>query len=568
MPQLNELLSQLESEQNDRFNLFTQLLAVNDPDHQFELEAEKSAFFVDYNYEIGSSSFSIGDFYYNELISKGNLGDILSYWNRRRLESTNPIMKFTYSILLWELKTSLPVKTIIPEVVQGIADTAIQIASLVNSGLIMHDIMFYLNYALSITLKAKQMELSNKLKDSIMSFCGRKDLFEKQGIWYPVFLYLLSNKTILGLSDQEIKSILDFINELLHLDQHPNEIIRIGESLCNYYSKSQDVTSIRVVLDTVYNRLQKYGSSALGTAVLYLGFQKIVNNYGYPELSLKITHKMESNGKKILGEMNTHVIEFPQEVQDEMENWKMNTKQKITDLLSKYDFDEVFSLIVVARIPLKEAIIKDKETNSSICERFPSIVAQINVNSEGLPVTSNAEIMDEESELIKWLVDRTFKTGSFFFRFWFRELFTQFKESQDGISNLVSSSTYLKERHKEIINRGLQYYFANDYIAAIHLFIPQIEDVLRTIVELKGGVVIKPNKVGGYDKKNLDELLRSDELKTILDDSFLLYMKALLSHRRGYNLRNEVCHGLVDSFTDLLSLRLMHIISYLALLDI
>lgn len=322
-----------------------------------------------------------------------------------------------------------------------------------------------------------------------------------------------------------------------------------------------------MVLDKVFNRLHEYGASGPGMAVLYSGFQKIVDNHGYPELSLKITQKMESNGKKILGEMHTRNIELPQYLQDQMENWKKDTKQIITDSLAKYDFDEVLSSLVVSQIPLKEAIVTDRETNATIFERITGVVSQINVNSEGLPVTSNAELEDEESLLIKWLVERMFHTESFFFRFWFRELFAQYDESQDRISKLVSSSDNLKDRHKVIINKGIHFYFDKDYTAAIHLFIPQIEDVIRTVLEARGGIILKPNKLGGYDKKNLDELLRSDELRTIIDDSFLLYLKAVLSHRHGYNLRNEVCHGLMDNFNDTISLRLLHIVCYLSIIE-
>ncbi len=567
MPLLNEVLDQLEAETVDRFEIFSRLLIVSDPDHLFELEAEKSAFFVDYNYELGTSRFSVGDFYFNELTRKGNLSDILIYLNKRRLTSANPVMKFTYSILLWELKAGLPDRTIIPVVVQDIVEAALQIASLVDRGVIMHDIMFYLNYALVVASKSKQTELNKRLKDSIMCYCGRVDLLDKQGIWYPVYLHLLNNIRQMGLSDQEIVSILDFVSELLKLEKYPNEIIRIGESLCNYYNKNQDVESIRMVLDKVYTRLQEYGSSGIGMAVLYLGFQKIVNNYGYPELSLKITKKMESNGKTLVSEMHTRNMELPQHLKDQMENWKIETKQRITDLLAKYDFNEVFSLIVVNQIPRKEAIIQTREANSTIFERIPGVVAQINLNSEGNPVTTNAELDDEESLLIKWLVEKKFHAESFFFRFWFRELFAQYNESQDRISQLVSTSIYLKDRHKVIISKGIKYYFDKDYITAIHLFIPQIEDILRTIVEIRGGIILKPNKLGGYDKKNLDELLRCEDIKTILDDSFLLYMKAVLSHRRGYNLRNEVCHGLMENFNDTISLRLLHIISYLSLIE-
>lgn len=190
MPLLNEVLLQLENETIDRFEIYTSLLLINDPGHLFELEAEKAAFFVEYNYDLGTSSFSMGDFYFNELTGKEKLCEILLYWNKRRLDSKNPLMRFTYSILLWELKAHLHDKTILPVVVQDIAEAALQITSLINSGVIMHYIMFYLNYALVVASKAKQTEINNRLKDSIMSFCGRVDLLDKQGIWYPVYQYL------------------------------------------------------------------------------------------------------------------------------------------------------------------------------------------------------------------------------------------------------------------------------------------------------------------------------------------------------------------------------------------
>lgn len=564
---LNEVLNQLEKESIDRFDIYTRLLLVNDTEQLFELEAEKSAFFTEYDFELGTSKFTIGDFYFNELTTKDELSEILLYWNKRRLDSNNPLMKFTYSILLWELKAHLHDKTIIPDVVKDITDTSLLIASSVGRDYPMYEVMFHLNYALIVASQANLLELSHKLKDCVMSFCGRMDLLDNQGIWYPVYQYLLINKKHIGLTDQETDLILAFINEMLNKEKYPPEIIRIGELLCNYYRKSQDVGSIRMVLDKVFNRLQEYGSSGIGMAVLYLGFLQVVNNYGYPDLSLKITQKMESNGKRILSEMHTRSMELPQDLQDQMENWKKDTKQRITDLLAKYDFDEVLSSLVVSQIPLKEAIVTDRETNATIFERIPSVVAQINVNSEGLPVTSNTELEDEESLLIKWLVERMFPTESFFFRFWFCELFAQCDESQDRISKLVSSSDNLKDRHKVIINKGIHFYFDKDYTAAIHLFIPQIEDVVRTIIEARGGIILKPNKYGGYDKKNLDELLRSDEIRTILDDSFLLYLKAILSHRHGYNLRNEVCHGLMDNFIDIISLRLLHIVCYLSMIE-
>ncbi len=570
MPLLSEILIQLESELFKKVDAYTLLKTVNDPGHQFELEAEISAFTVDYSYEYESMSFNINDNYLKNQISKENLKEIINYWNSRRITSNNPVMKFTYSILIWELKKSLTDKSTIPSIVNDIAETAIQIASLDNKKITMDDTMFYLNYALAVNLNKNERELIIKLKDSIMSFCYKDALLESPGSWYPVFFNLFSNKTLMDLKEKEIIDILKFINKLLETEKYPNEIIKIGKSLCSYYSNTSEnnKNSIYEVLDKVYKRIQEYGSSGICMLLLYQDFQKLVNNNGYSKLSLIITDNIKSYSEIMLNEMNSYTIQKPKHIQDCVEIWKIDTKQKITNDLTKYDFEKVLNKIVIDEIPKIEDIISDLNTNSSLFEQIPGIIKHITTNSEGLPETSNAQDDNEESKLIQWLVKNIFNTSSFFFRFQFQELFTQYSESQDRLSKLVMESTYLKERHKEIINMGLKFHFNKNYIASIHLFLPQIEDILRNIVVNKGGVDTKLNRVGGYDKLNLDELLRSNEIKNNIDKSLLLYIKAILSHRHGYNLRNNVCHGLMDNFNDLLSFRLLHIIFCLIKLDI
>ena len=63
MPLLNEVLLQLENETIDRFEIYTRLLLINDPGHLFELQAEKAAFFVEFNYDIGTSRTWTFDFW-------------------------------------------------------------------------------------------------------------------------------------------------------------------------------------------------------------------------------------------------------------------------------------------------------------------------------------------------------------------------------------------------------------------------------------------------------------------------------------------------------------------------
>src|SRR5690606_12004382 len=106
------------------------------------------------------------------------------------------------------------------------------------------------------------------------------------------------------------------------------------------------------------------------------------------------------------------------------------------------------------------------------------------------------------------------------------------------------------------------------YINSVHLLIPQIEDAIRNLVEISGGSILKPSKNGGFNYKTLDELLREKVVIDALGDDVTLYFRVLLTDQRGWNLRNEVCHGIppTNVFSAHVADRIIHVLLYLALL--
>ncbi len=80
----------------------------------------------------------------------------------------------------------------------------------------------------------------------------------------------------------------------------------------------------------------------------------------------------------------------------------------------------------------------------------------------------------------------------------------------------------------------------------LHLLIPQLENACLNIVEDAGGNIYKENKMGGYNIKVLNDILRDPLLINCLGSDAALYFQVLFSDLRGSNLRNEICHGLRD----------------------
>jgi hypothetical protein len=92
----------------------------------------------------------------------------------------------------------------------------------------------------------------------------------------------------------------------------------------------------------------------------------------------------------------------------------------------------------------------------------------------------------------------------------------------------------------------LNAYFCEDYLVAIHLLIPQIEEAIRNLIEYSGGNVLKPSRNGGYQLRTFDDLLRDDLIERGLGENFANYFRILFTDQRGWNLRNEVCHGMAN----------------------
>ncbi len=95
---------------------------------------------------------------------------------------------------------------------------------------------------------------------------------------------------------------------------------------------------------------------------------------------------------------------------------------------------------------------------------------------------------------------------------------------------------------------GLAAYEAGDYLKAIHVLIPQVENCLRRLLELLN---LSPTKSsdqgdGTYELKNMYDALNEEGVRESLDDKVWYFLKALYVYNRGLNLRNLMSHGIAE----------------------
>jgi len=136
----------------------------------------------------------------------------------------------------------------------------------------------------------------------------------------------------------------------------------------------------------------------------------------------------------------------------------------------------------------------------------------------------------------------------------------------DSLVSYMSSSPFFDEDKLEMTRVGIERYFADDHVSAIHILVPQLEDVLRRIIDKLGLPTTSRTPEGLTREKPLKEVLDTPELKALLGDRVWFYFKYVLEHQLGENLRNDVAHGLItkDRCTRQLTEMVLHLLLRLA----
>lgn len=107
-------------------------------------------------------------------------------------------------------------------------------------------------------------------------------------------------------------------------------------------------------------------------------------------------------------------------------------------------------------------------------------------------------------------------------------------------------SPFISPDATTLINDGLKRYISQDFVGALHILIPQFECCIRGILEFLGRPTskIKDQKKRLSMERTLDDMLRDKALQIVLGEDLCYLYRFIFSDQRGWNLRNNICHGL------------------------
>ena len=182
---------------------------------------------------------------------------------------------------------------------------------------------------------------------------------------------------------------------------------------------------------------------------------------------------------------------------------------------------------------------------------FSSFFATTILDSEGrikciIPALRNASSNDEknvcEHEAER---DYTLYADAFISRY-LHIIKTHFTFNEENLRFIVDSNAFIPENRKQSFLKGLVAGFNYDYITALSILMPQIENAIRELAHHCGAVVYKTKDNGVEECLSLDSILKLPELESRLDPTLLFNLKVFYTSDYGFGMRNTVVHGLVS----------------------
>lgn len=493
--------------------------------------------------------------------------DILEYWQARSKEAIHPLLCLRYADLVWDFSLKIRERTADICCAQIVVDSSVELATKQLFERVTN-VRDKLERSLSIALSINDKERVKCLATAIIALEDNAAEIGKLGTWGFGFDLLIENKKV-PLSEDQERKVIDQLETYLAqaatlsgdsgypLDHFAAQ--RAAVRLARYYDRNKKCDDVRRVLSlyaAAVKAIAKKAMAMLGVSWLREVYDVLVQ-YGVKDEADSVAVLMRELGRDIRKEMasTTHTIEFSKE----------EVAAYIASMMSGTE-DEVVARICQTFIPDSNKIeqrIHDMASRSVLWDLFDTCL----IDEEGREISRVGSVKDDPEGRIVWEMSQDMGLERPWLGLALQEWVNRFEITADHLlERLQRSPLFPKDRH-DLLKSGVDAHLRKDYFASIHILVPQIEHAFRSLLVATGQSTYKPGRHGGLNLKVLNDLLRDPVTTLVFGEDCVRYFKVLLTDPRGWNLRNNVCHGLINtpSSNPVLSDRLIHLLLILSM---
>jgi hypothetical protein len=582
---ITEAISRLDNVESMKFTEFDvrrELVRYTediDNCYQDELRAEKLAFFfreepsnIEYNWGTYYGPYGLEDVK-GPTVEVPSLNDIteqtIEYWENRAHDAQNPIIKARYSGLVWDFKRKITGKKPDIRVCRSHINSLIAIAD-GDYFTYEHEVFTKLKRALCLAISIKDNELIAKAKSSLILFEGRHKSSRLSSTWGHCFDLLVFNKGANLLEEEEIEIIKNLEAHLKELTDEANTVsredaflaIRAATRLGKYYNKKKNIEDKRRVvlaIGSAYKRTFASENSFMNFDSLEQ-MSSLYKSFNFHQELEECLVEIRANGFKMDDQFVTTVRKYtmPREQFD-----------LIIQTTTEGSSSEIFEKIALEFTPNLEIIkqdLWDTAQQDPVAYFFAGFARQ---DHEGRVIARIGTLdSDPEGHLI-WHTGHTMSYQSVLLRKVLEQSIAQGSISKEEILFFINQSELIEDDRIIFFSYALDAFFKEDHFGFLHVIIPQIEHAIRRILVLKKAPDLREVR-GSYYVRTMDDILQDNVVKGVLGEDIAKYFQILFTEDAGWNLRNNVCHGLclATSFNFAHSDRVLHALLRLCLVRI
>jgi hypothetical protein len=188
----------------------------------------------------------------------------------------------------------------------------------------------------------------------------------------------------------------------------------------------------------------------------------------------------------------------------------------------------------------------EEEANSSSANSLSRLVPTAFVDGEGKTKAITIGDINSQDEMFRIADFYHMRYGSNFILPACEQIKSEHSIQVEDLLWITENNPFIPDDRQGIYSRGLLAALQGDLVIAAHLLIPQLENSLRHILKRRGFIASQLTSDSIQDEYTLNKVLELSELGQLLHQDVIFTLRSLLCERRGANIRNELCHGLLN----------------------
>ena len=491
--------------------------------------------------------------------------DAVLYWEKRYKEVINPLLKMRYAALVWDYKRTIVKDNYEPNLYRILVDAMLEVC---NGDYQYHPVLTVNVLERLFDIVKGQSEDLLLVKKAYVDFEMRYPEDKNVRYWASRFEMMLKYKNSFTQKEKE-DIVADHEARLKRLNT-PDENDRVSpwniqaqvSLLANYYnscSRKDDIKRLLQILEQAF-----YKEKTHMTGLQFVGnLERVLQLYRHYNLQDEVKRVLLDIQQLSIG-TNSELMPFASEFEIPKAFLgladKMFGKGATTDEVRFRNFAHYF----LPKKAEEEASMKTLATEVPL--RF--ILKTQLKDFKGRPTSLIGSIDEDlEGNLAHYITEKFYLEDGFL-HIAVNKLFSAGISTEKIMNSVIVASPIFEEERYAIIREALDFFVNGKYILFCHLIIPQIEHAVCNLVEMAGGSILRLQMKGrGFQYKTLDELLREKEAIEMLTEDGAYYLRLVLTHQIGLNIRNLMCHGLLpaEQFGYIVAIRLFHVLMFLGI---